>query len=499
VRCLAASCGVVLLAGSVTPVGANEETVVGSKQFTESVILAEIATQLLNDSGLTVTHRREMGGTSILWAALRTGQIDVYPEYTGTITQEILAGSRIMNDAALEKALGETGVRMIGPLGFSNSYVLGMLEARAEALGIRALSDLAAHPDLVFGLSTEFMERLDGWRGLQQRYRLPHTSVRGIQHDLAYRGLASGALDVIDLYSTDAEIEYYRIRPLRDDLSYFPDYRAVLLCRADWIRSHPSAAVVLARLRHAISQRQMIGMNAAVRLQRLPETAVAADLLRQQLGLQGAPATESRMQRLWRTTRDHLRLVVLSLGAAIVTAIPLGIAAARRPVIARFVLPVVDVIQTLPSLALLVFMIPLLGIGGPPAVAALFLYSLLPIVRNTYSGLHDIPRPLREAAVALGLPPVAQLRLVELPLATRSILSGVKTAAVINVGTATLGALIGAGGYGEPILTGIRLNDLGLVLEGAIPAALLALLVAGFFDLVEARLLPAGLRYRAIR
>jgi osmoprotectant transport system permease protein len=496
VRGFAASCGVLLLASSIANA---EEAVVGSKQFTESVILAEIATQLLQDAGLTVTHRREMGGTSILWAALRTGEIDVYPEYTGTITQEILATSRIMNDAALEKALGDAGVRMIGPLGFSNTYVLGMLEARADALGIRALSDLVAHPELVFGLSTEFMERRDGWRGLRQHYRLPHTRVRGIQHDLAYRGLARGALDVIDLYSTDAEIEYYRIRPLSDDRSYFPDYRAVLLCRADWIRNHPSAAVVLQRLRDAIGQRQMIAMNAAVRLKLLPETAVAADLLRQQFGLRGAPATESRMQRLWRTTRDHLRLVVLSLGAAIVTAIPLGIAAARRPVIARFVLPVVDVIQTLPSLALLVFMIPLLGIGGPPAVAALFLYSLLPIVRNTYSGLHDIPRPLREAAVALGLPPIAQLRLVELPLATRAILSGVKTAAVINVGTATLGALIGAGGYGEPILTGIRLNDLGLVLEGAIPAAVLAMLVAGFFNLVEARLLPAGLRYRAVK
>ncbi|MGD2113086.1 MAG: ABC transporter permease, partial [Gammaproteobacteria bacterium] len=145
-------------------------------------------------------------------------------------------------------------------------------------------------------------------------------------------------------------------------------------------------------------------------------------------------------------------------------------------------------------LALFVFMIPLLGIGGPPAIVALFLYSLLPIIRNTYAGLRDIPPAIIESAEALGLPARARLRLVELPLATRAILAGIKTAAVINVGTATLGALIGAGGYGQPILTGIRLDDTALILQGAIPAAVLALLVQGLFELVERRLLPRGLR-----
>jgi osmoprotectant transport system permease protein len=155
------------------------------------------------------------------------------------------------------------------------------------------------------------------------------------------------------------------------------------------------------------------------------------------------------------------------------------------------------VLQTVPSLALLVFMIPLLGIGARPAVAALFLYSLLPIVRNTATGLADIPLPLRESALALGLPSGPRLRWIELPLAARSILAGTKTAAVINVGTATLGALVGAGGYGQPILTGIRLDDLGLILEGAVPAAALALLVQGGFELAERRLVPRGLRLRA--
>ena len=144
-------------------------------------------------------------------------------------------------------------------------------------------------------------------------------------------------------------------------------------------------------------------------------------------------------------------------------------------------------------------MIRPLGIGATPAIVALFLYSLLPIVRNTHAGLAGIPAPLRESAAALGLPLSRPLRLVELPLAAGSILAGIKTAAVINIGTATLGALIGAGGYGEPILTGIRLDNFSLILEGAVPAALLALLVQAGFELVERRLLRPAPRLRAVR
>jgi osmoprotectant transport system permease protein len=151
------------------------------------------------------------------------------------------------------------------------------------------------------------------------------------------------------------------------------------------------------------------------------------------------------------------------------------------------VFAIADILQTLPALALLVFLIPWLGIGYAPAIVALFLYSVLPILRNTHTGLADIPRDLRESAEALGLPRMARLRYVELPLAARSMLAGIRTAAVINVGTATLGALIGAGGYGQPILTGIRLDDTSLILEGAVPAAVLALLVQWIFGRMERR------------
>jgi osmoprotectant transport system permease protein len=239
-------------------------------------------------------------------------------------------------------------------------------------------------------------------------------------------------------------------------------------------------------------------MNARTKLDGVAETQVAATFVRETLGVAATAETESMWDRLWRNTRDHLGLVAVSLGAAILVAVPLGVLAARRRDLGQAILAVTGVIQTIPSLALFVFMIPLLGIGGPPAMVALFLYSLLPIVRNTHAGLAGISTSLRESAEALGLPAPARLRLIELPLAGRSILAGIKTSAVINVGTATLGALIGAGGYGQPILTGIRLDDVGLILEGAVPAALLALAVQGLFEIFERAVVPRGLRLKPV-
>jgi osmoprotectant transport system permease protein len=241
----------------------------------------------------------------------------------------------------------------------------------------------------------------------------------------------------------------------------------------------------------------MSRMNAQVKINGEPESAVAAEFLSQALDLDVDFRVRTAWERFWKHTSEHMVLVSISLSAAILLAIPLGILAARMDRLGQIVLGIIGILQTIPSLALFVFMIPLLGIGGPPAIMALFLYSLLPIVRNTYAGLKDIPRPIIESAQALGLPSRARLRIVELPLATRAILAGIKTSAVINVGTATLSALIGAGGYGQPILTGIRLDDIGLILQGAVPAAALALLVQGLFELIERGLLPRGLRMQA--
>ena len=431
-------------------------------------------------------HRRELGGTRVLWEALRVRQIDVYPEYTGTISEELLRG-----EADLAAALERNGMRMAGPLGFEDTYAIGMRRPDAARLGIRSLSQLAKHPELEIGLTNEFLRRRDGWPRLRQVYGFSDAHVRGMDHQLAYRALRSGNIAATDLYSTDPEIQAADLVVLEDDRRAFPRYDAVLLYRA--VLPEP-AVRALASLEGAIPAQEMIAMNARALLDHVPEAQIASDFLRTKFGVASEAKSLGAWQRIWRRTVEHLFLVAVSLAAAIALAVPLGILAWRRPRLGQTILTLAGVIQTIPSLALLVFMIPLLGIGAGPAIVALFLYSLLPILRGTHSGLTGIAPELRESAQALGLPPGAALRRIELPLAAPSLLSGIKTAAVIDVGTATLGALIGAGGYGQSILTGIRLADTGLILEGAIPAGVLALLVQGLFDVLERVLVPNGLR-----
>jgi osmoprotectant transport system permease protein len=468
---------------------------IGSKTFTESVILGEIASQLMADAGIAATHRRELGGTQVLFHALEANELDIYPEYTGTITGEILAGKKVRGEEALRAELARRGVGMSRPLGFDDTYAIGMREDVAARLNIRTLSDLRNHPDLKLGFSNEFMERADGWPGLRDRYGLPHRDVRGLDHDLAYRALAAGEIQATELYSTDAEILAYKLRVLGDDRKFFPSYECVWLYRTDLPTRSPKALELLARLEGKITTAGMAAMNARAKIDRIPEDRVAAEFLGSNLGVDSRVIVEGPLGRLLRRLGEHLTLVGISLAAAIVVAIPLGIAAARRPRLGSGILAVAGVVQTIPSLALLVFMIPWLGIGAKPALVALFLYSLLPIIRNTATGLRDIPASLRESAEALGLPPIARLRQIELPMAARAILAGIKTAAVINVGTATIGALIGAGGFGQPILTGLRRDDVRMVLlEGAIPSAVLALAVQAAFDLAERFLVPRGLR-----
>lgn len=470
------------------------ELVVASKKFTENVILGELIAALMRDEAIPTVHRSELGGTRVLWEALLRGDIDVYPEYTGTLIQEIVGQEGITSLDDLRDQLAFVGVSMTRPLGFNNTYALGMRRARAGELGVRSISNLIGHPELVLGFSNEFMNRADGWPGLQRTYGLTHPDVRGLDHDLAYRGLADGALDVIDLYTTDAEIAYYDLVALDDDREHFPDYQAVILYRSELDETSPEAVARLGRLEGLISARRMVAMNAAVKLDGESEASVAARFLNEMLDISVTVVTESRSQRIWKRTLEHLMLVVVSLLVAILLAIPLGVIAYRSKRFGPAILATVGVIYTIPSLALLVFMIPLFGIGAGPAMVALFLYSLLPIVRNTHAGLSDIPTPIRESALALGLPAGFRLRHIELPMAAGTIIAGIKTAAVINIGTATLGALIGAGGYGQPILTGIRLDDVTLILEGAVPAALLAVVAQSGFGLMENLIVPKAIR-----
>lgn len=462
-----------------------EPVKVGSKRFTESYILGEIVARTMQGE-----HRPGLGSTGIVFQALKAGSIDVYPEYTGTLAREILRLEGRPSLAELDRALAREGLAVGVPLGFNDGYAIAMRAERAEALGIAKLSDLAKHPELKLGLSPEFTARTDGWPGLRAAYGLPQQPVP-LEHGLAYEALARGAIDAMDVYTTDAKIERYRLRVLADDRSFFPRYDAVLVYRRDLPQRFPEAFARMKTLEGRIDEAAMIRMNAAAELEGR-SFAEAASLFFQDAA--GKVPRKNFLATLFgpdfgRLSAQHLLLVALSLAAAILVGVPLGIAAAKRPRAAHVILGAVGVIQTIPSLALFAFLIAALGgIGAVPALVALFLYALLPIVRNTQAGLLGAGRGLVQAAAALGLTARQILVRIELPLAAPSILAGIKTSAVINVGTATIAAFIGAGGYGERIAAGLALNDPALLLAGAIPAAVLALFVQGAFELGERRL-----------
>src|ERR1019366_6751292 len=196
----------------------SPEVKIGSKVFTEGVILGEMAAILARSAGARTVYRRELGGTQVLWNALLKGEIDLYPEYTGNIVQEILQDAGAPNEEAIRQALSVRGIRMSRPLGFDNTYAIGMKQGVAGRLGIRTISDLGRHPELKLGFSNEFMNRTDGWPGLRGRYSLPQRDVRGLDHDLAYRAIEGGSIDATDFYSTDAEIRAYHLQVLQDDL-----------------------------------------------------------------------------------------------------------------------------------------------------------------------------------------------------------------------------------------------------------------------------------------
>jgi osmoprotectant transport system permease protein len=488
---------------------------VGSKRFTESYILGEIIKQSAQGAGETAaTHNQGLGNTAIVLNALTTGSIDVYPEYTGTIAREILKLDQVPPLSELNARLATMGLAVAVPLGFNNTYALAMRGDDARAKSIARLSDLKAHPESRLGLSQEFIGRADGWPGLKRAYDLPFATPRGLDHGLAYEAIAERQVDAIDIYSTDAKIDKYGLTVLADDRQYFPRYDAVLLYRADLPQRLPKTWEALKHLEGSIDDAAMRRMNADAELEHKDFATVAASFLSQHPGAvpgatPGAAAVSTTTSArpaddLWhkifgpdfaRLTLEHLTLVFLSLAASIVIGIPLGILAAKRPATETVILGATGVVQTIPSLALLAVLIPLTGrIGAVPAFIALGLYALLPIVRNTHTALTQITRGMKDAALSLGMRTGTILHKIELPLAAPTIMAGIKTSAVINVGTATIAAFIGAGGYGERIVTGLALNDHGMLLAGALPAAALALLIEGGFRMAERWLIPAGLR-----
>ena len=490
--------GLALAPASAPWANTNGALVVGSKRFTESYILGEILRQTAAAAG-PAEHREGLGNTAVVLAALKAGAIDVYPEYLGTVEEEILGHRTPVTREAVTQELAAQGLGLGVALGFSNGYALAMPAEEADRLHITRISDLADHPDVVLGLSHEFMGRMDGWPGLSRRYGLTMHPV-GIDHGLSYDALASGKIAVTDIYTTDAQIAPRHLRVLADDKDYFPHYDAVLLYRLDAPTRHPAQWQALQALAGRIPPATMIAMNGRAELRHEPFADIAKEFVGGHFDATAQTATDDAGQRaalgprflkrlfaadLARLLGQHLLLVIVAVACATVLGVPLGAAAAAYPRTEGPVMATVGVLQTIQSLALLAMLIPLLGrIGTGPALVALTLYALLPIARNTATGLLGVPMGLREAGTALGLTPAQRWTAVDVRLALPTLMAGIGTAAVITVGTATIAAFVGAGGLGERIVTGLALNDYAMLLAGAVPAAVLALVVQGLFALL---------------
>jgi osmoprotectant transport system permease protein len=486
-----------MLLGAMLPCAAfaADSIVVGGKIFTEGYVLGEVAAQTIEASSHEpVTRKLGMGSTGILFEALRSGAIDVYADYSGTLAEAILKQPELKSLDAIRQALSAMDLTISGSLGFNDTYALAVKEEFAQQHDLHSIGDLIPIESTVrAAFSYEFMDRKDGYPGLVESYHLSFNpkNVNRMEHALSYQAIDKNAVDLIDVYSTDAKIKKLNLRVLRDDHNYFPVYQAVWVARKSFVDKHPRAWAALLGLEGKISVEAMIDMNAQADIQKVSFDKIAARFL-------GAENPESKgwLHEIARRTKEHLWLVGVSLLFSVLIGIPLGVTAVRFPAAGQAILLSSAVVQTIPSLALLCFLIPVFGVGTKPALAALCLYSLLPVVLNTFTGIRAVNPIHLENARAFGLNRRQVLFRVVLPLASPTLLAGIKTATIVSIGTATLAALVGAGGYGAPIVSGLALNDLHTILTGAVPAALMALVAHGIFELLGMVLIPAGLRKR---
>lgn len=482
---------------------------VAGKSFVESYVLSELSAQVIENTGEAAVQRMVgLAGPNLVAAALKSGEVDLDISYTGDLNRLFLPEKRHASLSDLRQALARAGLLLGEPLGFNNTYALAVRRETAERLGLHNISDLRQHPTLRGGFGPDFLNHDDGLYRLLEVYGVKLGSITTLDHALSYAALASQKIDLADAYTTDGLLSQFDLRLLRDDQGFFPGYYAIPVMRQEVAQRYPRSWAAILQLAGRISEAEMTRMNAQIESKQATPSQVAREFLRRAIptlaamGTTVKPVASSRLSRIlslldrsfWERTREHSFLVFLSLVLSMALGIPIGIVAFAHPRFGRSLVALTGLLQTIPTLALLCFLIPLLGIGVLPTLCALVLYGLLPIVQGTAAGLLSIEHRMSETARILGLGRWQRLWLVELPLASRSILSGIETTAVINVATATIAAGIGAGGYGSFILSGMAMNDNLTILKGAVPSAIMAMLVHELFALLQRSVVPAGLR-----
>jgi osmoprotectant transport system permease protein len=473
---------------------------IAAKPFTESYLLAELLAQLVEAVGEAPVERKfGIGGPQFVIDGLQAGELDIDVNYTGALAHLYLPSERAPSEDRLRSTLRERGLLMSSSLGFNNTYAIAVRSETAQRLRLSRISDLVPHRALRGAFTPDFLNYEDGFYRLQQVYGVTLASVRPMQHSLAYQALASGEIDLTDAYTTDGSLPLYSLTLLRDDRDFFPRYEGVIVIRAEAAARVPQTWARFRQLEGRFRDDEMLRLNAEIDVKHRAVAEVAREVLAkaQLVAPQPAAATAARTldHALWVATIEHLVLVLSALVLSALVGIPIGIAAVRYRRLGQVLIALTSLLQTIPSLALLCFLIPFLGIGALPTVAALFLYGLLPIAQSTAAGLLSIDARLIETAKLLGLGRTQRLRWVELPMASPAVWAGLKTTAVINVATATLAALIGAGGYGRFITSGLALNDPRLLLKGAVPTAVMAVALHAIFEWLSQRLMPKGLAH----
>ena len=498
----------------------QKKLIIGSKIFTENILLGEIIAQLLEQNyGFQITRKFNMGGTKLLFDALKTGSIDLYPEYTGTGYAMILKESKKLSPQATytfvqKKFLKKYQMLWSPPLGFENTYVLALRKNDSRFKNVSLNSDLE-HLDFPLKIASEheFTERKDGWKLFKQSYKLKKATILSLNPSLMYTAIDNNKVDIIVSYSTDGRIQNYQLKTLKDDKNFFPSYLASYLTTKRLIKSQPELKEAFQALEGQISPQEMRELNRQVEQLKksLPEVAshflLKKDLLKDIENKTKAQSLSLSQESLlsyyykkrgyfFKILKEHLILVFTALFLALLFSFPLSLWAVYNKRVEKLLFFFVNILQTIPSMALLGALIPFLGIGFTPAITALFIYSLLHLIRNIFEGIKNIDSHSVEVSAGIGLNQWQTLRNIQIPLAMPIIIAGVRTALILLVGTATLAAFIGAGGLGDPIFRGIATLDSRLIFMGAVPACVLALFLDKSLNLVEKLLISKGLQKR---
>lgn len=465
---------------------AKSPVTIGGKVFTEQSILVDLLAQLLEDHQIAVIKKKNLGGTLVAFEALKKNDLDIYVEYSGTSYHSIFKQKDILSQEEtfnfLKKEFSKNNIYSFPSLGFSNSYAL----VSKINNPYNQISDLKIDSKKYsIAFEHELLTRPDGFPEFSKTYDLEFKKVSSMNVGLMYQAVHQGQVDFGIGYTTDGRNKAFEMKIIKDDLRFFPQYFASILVHEKALKAYPELKKILSGLNNKISAEEMTEMNYLVDVKKMSPLKVTRNFLQKKKLIKSSENNLDIMSEnyliknsalLFSKLKEHLYICIYALLFTFFFGFIFGIAAYWNQRIKQFVFILVNIFQTVPSLALFGFLIPFLGIGFKPSLIALVMYALLPLVHNVYTGLSEVDKDIIQSFKAIGMNRWQILTKIQIPMALPTLSAGLRTSTVIIIGTATIAAFIGAGGLGELIFQGISSMDHRLILLGAIPAALLALI-----------------------